>query len=165
MNICCLADDAAPAIAADEVRGAQRVAVGQFDVDPGLVLRESDHLGALVDGHAELLDPVGQDSLDVLLRQPEPVVVPGREVARVETDRAEAGGLGDQALGDEPLGDAPLVEHLDRARVEAERAPADELPAGPALQDRHVDPGKGQLARQHQPRRTAPGDQYRVIGR
>ena len=65
---------------------------------------------------------------------------------------------------EEPLGDAALIEHLDGARVQAAGARAGEVLAGAPLDDGDVDPRQRQLARQHQPRRTASGDHHRVLG-
>ena len=85
----CLADDAAPAIAADEILRPQRLAVGQLDVDAGVVLREARHLTFAIDRYVQLVDPAGQDALDVVLPEREPVVVPGRKVADVQPDAGE----------------------------------------------------------------------------
>ena len=65
----------------------QRLAVGQLDVDAGVVLREARHLASAMDRHRQLVDPAGQDALDVVLPQPEPVGVPGGEVADVQAGR------------------------------------------------------------------------------
>jgi hypothetical protein len=46
--------------------------VGQLDVDAGVVLRETGHLTAVVDWDPQLVDPAGQDALDVVLPQPRP---------------------------------------------------------------------------------------------
>ena len=81
----CLADQAASAVAPDEILRPQRLAVGQLDVDAGVVLREARHLTSAIDRHRQLADPAGQDALDVVLPQPEPVVVPGGKVADVQT--------------------------------------------------------------------------------
>ena len=45
----CLADQAASSVAPDEILRPQRPAVGQLDVDAGVVLREAGHLVAVVD--------------------------------------------------------------------------------------------------------------------
>ena len=42
---------------------------------------------AVVDRHRQLADPAGQDALDVVLPQPEPVGVPGGKVADVQSGR------------------------------------------------------------------------------
>ena len=110
-----LADQAASPVAPDEIRGAQRPAVGQLDVDAGVVLRETGDLDAVVDRHPQLADPASQDALDVVLPQPEPVVVAGGKVADVQTDAGEPGNLGHLSLGEEPIRDSTLVENLDRA--------------------------------------------------
>ncbi len=60
-----LADHAAPSVAPDEVLGSERRVVGQLDVDAGVVLREAHHLAATKDRDPELIDPAGQDALEV----------------------------------------------------------------------------------------------------
>ena len=160
----CLADHAATAIASDEVRRPERRAVRQPDVDAGVVPVEAGHLASAQDRHGQLTDPAGQDALDVALPEREPVVVPGRKVADVQARPGEPRDLGLLALRDEAIGDPALVEDLDRARVQPARARADEVLARASLDDDHVDPRQGQLARQHQPRRAAAGDHHRVLG-
>ena len=113
-----LADQAASAVAPDEVLRPQRRAAGQLDVDAGVVLREAHHLALAEDRHPELLDPAGQDALEVALPEREQVVVAGREVADVE----EGPGVAHERMRlprrEEPFRDATLVEHLDGARVQ-----------------------------------------------
>ena len=53
----CSTDDASSSVASDEVLRSQRVAVGQFDVDAGVVLREARHLTSVIDPHRQLGDP------------------------------------------------------------------------------------------------------------
>ena len=62
-----LADQAAPAVASDEVLRVQRAAVGQRNVDAAGVLRETGHLDAVTNRHPQLDDPVGQKALDMVL--------------------------------------------------------------------------------------------------
>ena len=81
-----LADQAAPSVAPDEVLRSERRVVGQLDVDAGVVLREAHHLAAAKDRDAELVDPAGQDALEVALPEREEVVVAGGEVADVQED-------------------------------------------------------------------------------
>ena len=159
-----LADEAASSVAADEVLRPQRLAVGQLDVDAGVVLREPRHLTFAIDGHGQLVDPAGQDALDVVLPQPEPVGMPCREVADVEGDPGEPRDLGHLSLREEPIGDATLVEDLDRSCVQTAGARAGEVLAGAPLDDGSVDPRQRQLAGQHQPRGPSPDDQYGVLG-
>jgi len=45
--------------------------IAQLDVNAGVVLRESRHLESAIDRHAQLVDPAGEDALDVVLSQPE----------------------------------------------------------------------------------------------
>ena len=68
----------------------QRLAVGQLDVDAGVVLREARHLTSAIDRHRQLADPAGQDALDVVLPQPEPVGVAGGKVADVQLGAGES---------------------------------------------------------------------------
>src|SRR5207245_2004489 len=115
LNAGCLTDQAASSVAPDEICRPHRLAVGQFDVDPGLVLREPGHLTSAIDRHRQFADPAGEYSLDVVLPQPEPVVVPGGKVADVQTDPGEPRDLGHLSLREEPIGDSTLIENLDGA--------------------------------------------------
>jgi hypothetical protein len=72
----CFTDETASAVAPEEISRPQRLAVSQFDIDAGLVLREPRHFPAAIDRHRQLADPVGQYALDVLLPQRKPVIVP-----------------------------------------------------------------------------------------
>ena len=110
--------DAASSVAPDEVVRPERLAVGQLDVDAGVVLREARHLASASDRHPQLADPGGQDALEVALPQREPVVVAGGEVADVQRDPGERLDLHRLPLREEPIGDAALIEHLDGARVQ-----------------------------------------------
>ena len=109
------ADQAASAVAPDEILRPDALAVGQRDVHAGVVLRESGHLGAVVERDLQLGDPAGEDALDVFLPQPEPVGMPGGKVADVQADHGEPGDLGHLPLRKEPIGDAALIEDLDGA--------------------------------------------------
>src|SRR5713226_45937 len=90
--------------------------------------------------------------------------MPGGKVADIQTDAGEPRDLGHLPLREEPIGDSALVEDLDGARVETPRARSGEVLAGAPLDNRDVDPRQRQLARQHQPRRAAPGDYHRMFG-
>ena len=81
-----LADQAATAVAPDQILRAQGTAVGQLDVHAVRVLRETGDRAPAMDGHGQLGDPLGQDELDAVLPQRQPVVVARREVADVERD-------------------------------------------------------------------------------
>src|SRR5213593_2406648 len=102
----CSTDQAASAVAPDEIFRPQRLAVGQLDVDAGVVLRESRHFTFAIDRHLKLVDPAGQDALDVVLPQPEPVGVPGGKVADVQRSPGECRDLHYLSLGQEPIGDS-----------------------------------------------------------
>ncbi len=110
-----LADQTASAVAPDEILRPQRPAVTDRDVDAGVVLCEARHLNAAIDRHRQFPDPPGEDALDMVLPQPEPVVVPGGKVADVQTDRGEARDLGHLSLRQEPIGNSALIEDLDGA--------------------------------------------------
>ena len=93
---------------------SERLAVGQLDVDAGVVLRETRHFTSAIDRHRQLADPLGQDALDMVLPQPEHVVVPGGKVADVQRD-VEVHDLMHLSLREEPVGDSALIEDLDGA--------------------------------------------------
>jgi hypothetical protein len=159
-----LAHEAAAAVAPDEVSRSQRPTVGQPNVDTRTVLLDARHVTFAKDRHAELLDPAGEDALELRLRERETVVVASGKVADVEGDSGEALDLHRLPGLEEPVGDAALVEHFDRACVQAAGARADKLEAGTPLHDDHVDFRQGQLARQHHPGRAASGDHHRMVG-
>ena len=115
-------------------------AVGQRDIDAGVVLRETGHLDSAIDRDRQLPDPAGQDALDVVLPQPEPVIVPGGKVADVQRDAGEAADLRTSVP---PRG-------TDR-RCPADRAPRSCARAGRRRASRRV-PG-WRAARQWQHRR------------
>jgi hypothetical protein len=114
--------------------------MGECHVDSGVVLHESGDFAAVEDRHPELCDPAGEDALDVVLPQREPVVVPGREVADVQASEGEAGDLRGLSRREEALRDAPLVEYYDGAGRDSEgtrpesfcaNSPASMSPVGP----------------------------------
>ena len=111
----CLADQAAAAIAPDEVLRAQRLAVGERDVDAGVVLRETRDFTSAIHRHRQLADPLGEDALDVVLQQPEDVVVSRGKVADVQRHQVEVHDRKPLSLRDEPIGDSALIEDLDGA--------------------------------------------------
>src|SRR6185437_1452084 len=158
-----LADQAATAVAPDEVARPHRRAFGQLDIDAIFVLSEADHLAPAIDWHLEVLNPAGEDALDVALPQPETVGMPGRKITEVEMDPGKPCDLRLLPLGDEPIGNAALVEHLDGARVQASGARAQQLLALPPFDDSDIDAREGQLAGQHQPGRAAAGDRYLML--
>ena len=82
------------------------------DVDAGVVLREARHLTSAIERHRQLADPAGQDALDVVLPQAEPVVVPGGKVADVQTDRRRT-----------PRPEPPAPPRGTDRRFRADRAP------------------------------------------
>ena len=118
----CLTDDAASSVAPDEILRPQRPALGQLDIDAGVVLREPRHLTSVIDQHRQLGDPGGHDSLDLVLPDPERIGMTRREVAHIQDGRGKRRGLCDLTLREEPISDPTLIQHLDRARVK---------PAGP----------------------------------
>ena len=68
-----LAERAAAAVRPDEVLRPQRRSVTEHDIDAALVLGEAGHVAATLDPNPELLDPVGEDRLDAVLPQSQPV--------------------------------------------------------------------------------------------
>ncbi len=110
----CLANQAAAAVAPDEILRPERPAVGERDVDAGVVLRETRYFTSAIDRHRQLADPLGQDALDVVLPQPEHVVVPSGKVADVQRD-VEGHYPMNLSLREEPIGDSALIENLDGA--------------------------------------------------
>ena len=159
-----LADQAASSVAPDEVLRSQRRVVGQLDVDAGVVLREAHHLAAAKDRDPELVDPAGQDALEVALPEREQVVVAGGEVADVQ----EGPGVAHERMllprREESIRDAALIEHLDGAGVQTAGSRAVEILTGASFDDDDVDPRQRQLARQHQPGRATSCDHHRVLG-
>ena len=160
----CFADQAASSIAPDEVLRPDALAIGQLDVHAGVVLREPRDLGAVVDRDPEFGDPAGEDAFDVSLPQPEAVRMAGGKVADVQADHAEPSDLGHLPLRKEAVGDPALIENLDRARLQAACARAGEVLIRAPLDDGDIDSGQCQLARKHQPRRTAAGDHHGMLG-
>ena len=159
----CLADQAASSVAPRQVLRPQRLALGQLDVDAGLVLRETRDLTPAIEGHRQLADPAGQDALDVVLPEAERVGVPGGEVADAESDPGELPDLDGLPLREEPVGDPALIEDLDGPWVQTTRARAGQVLAGAPLDDRDVHARQRQLSRQHQPRRASSGDHHRML--
>ena len=154
-----LADQAASSVAADEILCPQRLAVGERDVDAGVVLREAGHLASAMDRHAELIDPAGQDALDVVLPEPERVGMPGGKVADIQSDAGELPDVRHLSLAEEPIRDSALIEDLDAARMQAAGARAGELLAVAPFDNGNVDARQRQLARQHQTGRARARDQ------
>ena len=112
-------DDASSSVATDEILHPQRLAVGQLHVDAGVVLREARHLTSVIDLHRQLGDPVGHDSFDLVLPDPERIRMTRREVAHVQHRRRDHRGLSHLTLREEAISDPPLIQHFDRARVKA----------------------------------------------
>jgi hypothetical protein len=159
----CLADQAASSVATDDILRPQRAAVGQLDLHAGVVLRDTGHLNSAMDRDRQLPGPAGQDAFDVVLPQPEPVIVPGGKVADIQRN-VEVHDLKHLSLREEPVGDSALIKDLDRARMQTARARADEFLAGAPLDNGNVNARQRQLACQHQPCRTSAGDYHRVLG-
>ena len=154
------AHGAAPAVRADDVPGAYRVAGGEENVDGVVVLRDADDFGAAADGHAELVGPLEEQRLDPVLEEGERVRVPGGQAVEVDARAAERDGVEQLAFGEEAVGDAALVEQLDGARVHAAATPAGELRGRAPLEDQHVRAGEPQLGGQHQSRRPGADDHH-----
>jgi hypothetical protein len=87
----------------------------ELDVDAGVVLAETCYVAAAVDRHRQLVDPAGQDLLEAVLHEREPVGVAGGKVADVQADPGEPRDLSRCSLRQEPIGDSALIENLDGA--------------------------------------------------
>ncbi len=70
-------------LAPDEILRPQRRAVRQLDVDAGVVLREPHHFTFAIDRHLKLVDPAGQDALDVVLPLTHSTSPPARTKQRI----------------------------------------------------------------------------------
>ncbi len=81
-------------------------------------MRETGHLAFAQDGNAQLVEPAGQDALEVALQQRHPIVVAGGEVADVHRDPSERLHLHRLPLCEEAIDDTALVQHLDGAGVQ-----------------------------------------------
>ena len=101
-------------VAAGEIFRPLRPAVGKLDGDAGVVLHDPRHFTAAIDRYRQLAGPAGQDAPDMVLRQPEHVVVPGGKVADVQGN-VEVHDLMHLSLRKEPAGDSTLIEHFDGA--------------------------------------------------
>ena len=113
-----LPDHTAPPVAPDQIVRPDRRAIGQRDVDTGVVLGEPCHLTFARGRHPELKDPGSQQALGLNLREGEPVVVAGWEITDVQADSAESLDLHRLPLLEKPIGDAALIEHFNGARVQ-----------------------------------------------
>src|SRR2546423_2778064 len=111
------AHHAASTVAPDEIFSAQRLTIGQLDVDAGVVLCEASDFSPAIERHWQLIDPAGHYALDVVLPEPEPVRMPSGKVADVQPGAAEPHDLRDLSLGKEPIGDSAHIEDLNGARV------------------------------------------------
>ena len=148
----------------DQIVRPDRRAIGQRDVDAGVVLGEPCHLTFARGRHAELLDPGSQQTLGLDLREGEPVVVAGWEITDVQGDSAESLDLHRLPLSEKPIRDAALIEHLDGARVQTAGACAVGIRSGAWFNDDGIDLRQCQLSRQHQSCRAASGNHHRVLG-
>ena len=67
------------------------------------------------------------------------------------------------AFAHEALGDTAHLEHLERPRMQAAGAGADQLLVEAPLEDGHIDAGELELGRQRHAGRPAAGDHHRVF--
>jgi len=162
VDACRFPDRAAPTVTTDDVPRPDSLVSRERDSDTGRFVGDARHLASPMDRHTQLVDPVGEDALDVVLPQRQPVWMPGRKVTDVQTNLAEPADLGGITRGEEAVGDSALVEDLDGAGVQASRTRADETAVGPAFDDRDVHPRQCQLSGQGQAGRT-PADDYHVM--
>jgi hypothetical protein len=122
-----LADDAAPSVTPNQILRAQRLGIGQCDVDAVVVLRETCHGASVMSPHWKLGDPGTHDALELVLPDRECVGVARREVTHVQHRRADHRRLSRLTLGEKPVGHPPLIQHLDRACVDTAGPRADEV--------------------------------------
>src|SRR4029078_8917702 len=111
----CFTDKTASSVAPDEIFRPQALAITEFDVNAGVILRETGHFASAINRYRQFVDPAGEYALDVVLPQPEHVIVPGRKIADVQSDPGELCDLSRPPLREEPIGDSALIENLDGA--------------------------------------------------
>src|SRR5258706_7330083 len=102
-----LSDHTAASVAPEQIVRPDRRAVGQRDVDAGVVLGEPCHLTFARGRHPELLDPATTRLLGLNLREGEPVVVAGW--GNTDLPRGSAGSPGFHCLSlpPKPTRDGP----------------------------------------------------------
>jgi hypothetical protein len=88
----------------------------------------------------------------------------GGKVADVQADLGEPRYLRDLALRQEAIRDSALVEDLDGSGMQTTGSRAGQILAGSTFDNGNVDACQCQLARQHQPGRTSPGNDHRMAG-
>jgi hypothetical protein len=91
------------------------ITIPNLDFDAGFVLCEARNLQSAIDRHAQLVDPPGEDALDMRLPQRETVRVARWKIADVERNAGERDDLCLLTLREEPISDAALIEDFDRA--------------------------------------------------
>jgi hypothetical protein len=111
----CLTDQTASSVAADEIFRVQRRAVGQFDVNADVVLRETRDFASAIDWHRQLVYPTAEYALDMVLPKPQPVIVSGGKVAYVQDGVGETADLSYLPLRKESISNSALIEDLDGA--------------------------------------------------
>lgn len=109
------ADQAATAIAPNEILRPDRRTIRQLDAHASVVLREAGHLRSVVNPYRQLGDAVGQDPFDLVLPDTERLGVTRWEIAHVEDGRGEYRGLSHLTLSQEPTSDPTLIQQFDRA--------------------------------------------------
>ena len=92
----------------------QRATIRQFDADRGVILREARHLAAAIDRYRQLGQPIGENALDMILPEPQHVIVAGRQVRDLERN-VKVHGFVQLSLGQEAVGDSALVQDLASA--------------------------------------------------
>ena len=158
-------DRAAATVASHQKLAAQHPAIGQFGLDAVVVLDEAGHVGLPVERHPELVDPAGQDRLEVLLPQRQHVGVAGREIGDIQPEPGVAEGRVRLPSLDEPIDDAALVEHLERAGMQPTRPGAVQALVRPPFDDGDIDARERQFSRQHQTGRATSYDNHRMLSR
>jgi hypothetical protein len=90
--------------------------------------------------------------------------MPRGEVADIEPGRGEPRDLSLLPFGKESVDNSALIENLDGACVQPAGARAGKVLGSAPLDYGDVGLRQRELARQHQPRRAAPGDHHRMLG-
>lgn len=113
-------DQIACSVALNEIFRPKRLALRQRDIDAGAVLRETRYCASAIDGDRQLADPRGEDALDVVPPQREPVVVLCAKSLFSKRSRRNPRS-GHLALHEEPIRDcgAPIILRMDAAAMHA----------------------------------------------
>ena len=152
------ADEAAAAIAADEIGGAQTGAIAERNGDPGVVLSQAGDFDAVQHGHSQRVGPVAEEAFSVLLRQRQTIGMAGGKGADIEPRAGKADDLHGCTGSQKAFGQATLIEDFDAASMQAEGAGLDAFADGTLFDDQRGETGKAQFGGEHQPGGAGAGD-------